>query len=101
MHALLAIVDGREILPNFLTGEAHHRGQQPDEGFADAPNGGLGGAAAERAGSSSVQAILQNVEIESAQFDRAEIIHPVVDLVKCKFLKVAPTLTRGTSLLRT
>jgi len=55
-----------EELPDLVGGEAEDGGDEAGEGFGDAPECGLGAAAAGVVGSEGVEAVLRYVEIERA-----------------------------------
>src|ERR1700674_3376997 len=82
VNALDAFPHFRERTPDLITSEAHDGSQQPDQRFADSPDGGLGATPCLRFGRENVKAILQYVKIESAQVHNAEIIYSMVNLVE-------------------
>src|SRR5208282_2107560 len=94
-----AVRQRRQMLPNFFTGKTQNGRQQTDHGFTDAPNRSLGRTAAEGVGGVSVEAVLDDVEVEGAEIDHAEMIHAVIDPVKSKlFVPVANVAGEGPSL---
>src|SRR5437660_10502878 len=72
--------------PDLLAGETHERRQQTHRGFQNPPDDSLGGAATRRICRRGVKAILKHIEVERAQFDRAEIQNALVDFVKSELL---------------
>src|ERR1700688_4984435 len=74
------------MLPDLVTGEAHDRGQQSDQRLTDAPQRGLRSATSQRFLAVGIKPVLHDVDIKRTQLDDYEMIHRVIDLMKCEFL---------------
>src|ERR1700688_4292519 len=74
------------MLPDLVTGEAHDRGQQSDQRLADTPQRGLRSATSQRFLAVGIKPVLHDVDIKRTQLDDYEVIHRVINLVKCEFL---------------
>src|SRR6185437_7810947 len=94
MHTLFARLNSSEILPYFIAGETHNRCQQSHHRFADSPKNGLSGTASDRVRSIRIQPVLNDVGVESAQFNSTEMIDALIDFVECKFFVPADNVGR-------
>src|SRR6267378_3056858 len=85
MHTLAPCCRLWQIVPNLLRREAHDGSQQAHQGLADSPDRGLRASPGLRFRRENVKPVLEHIEIERAQVDDAEVVYPVIDLVKCEF----------------
>src|ERR1039457_1704910 len=84
MRANLAAVDGGQILPDLVGGEAKYGRNQANEGFCDLPQNRLRRAAGMARGRECVHAIFECIEIERAQVDNSEFIDCLIDAMEFK-----------------
>ena len=72
-----------QMPPHLLGGERQDRRQPAHHALGDVPHRGLRRAARAARGRGRVKAILQNIEIEAAQIDHAEVVDLLIDQVEC------------------
>ncbi len=81
-----AVGDGGEILPDLVGGEAEDGRDKAGEGFGDAPDGGLGGAARGGVGREGVEAVFGYVEVERAEVGVGELVQGLVGAVELELV---------------
>ena len=82
MDAGLAVCDFGEKLPDLVGGEAEDGGDEAGEGFGDAPECGLGAAAAGVVGGEGVEAVFEDVEVERAEVGVDVLVEGLVGAVE-------------------
>ena len=69
-----------EITPRFIRGEGEDRREQFAERVEDFAHHGLRRATARRIGRVAIHAVLRDIDVETAEIDRAELIQRLIDL---------------------
>src|SRR5882724_511519 len=72
----------RQILPDLFGSENEDRCDETNQGAGNFPDGGLRGAAGFAFGRLSVEAVLQNVEVEGAEVHDTVVMDGVIDAVE-------------------
>ena len=88
MHALA--VDAGHVAPRLLGGERQDGRHESREDAEHVEADGLGRAPPRVVGVRGVEPVLDDVEIERREVDRAEVVHPVEDRVELVFVVGAP-----------
>src|SRR5256885_16327577 len=79
-HRLASLA--RKMAPHLLSGEAEDGPEPAHHALRDVKHDGLRRAARGARGGRRVHAVLDDVEIEAAQIDAAEVVHLLIDHVK-------------------
>ena len=82
VDAGFAVCDFGEKLPDLVGGEAEDGGDEAGEGFGDAPERGLGAAAAGVVGGEGVEAVFEDVEVERAEVGVHVLVEGLVGAVE-------------------
>src|SRR5580692_12080972 len=96
MHAGFASFYLRQILPDLVGGESKDGRDQAHQRFGDAPQNGLRGAAFRALWRKRVEAVFEDVEVEGAQLNDAELVDGVVDAVELE-VSVPSALSVGSA----
>ncbi len=86
MHAGSRPSTCRQVLPDFVGGEAEDGCDEADEGFGDLPEDGLCAAARGVGGREGVHAVFEDVDVEGTEVDDGELVDGVVDAVELEAL---------------